>query len=528
MKRKVGYKWRLREVMAQHQMFTATELVPLLRDRGIDLSASQVHRLVTGTPERLSLQVLAALCDILGCTPAELIATTAENAGVRKTATGDLPAPPRPSRSSGPARPASCPTHEPRLHHRRAVRTLAQDRVRPLRRARLVRRPLAGRTRLPDLLTTGPSGHGAPAPAAAADRALPGLRPGDGTPICTGLRRLLRCPIACSRCGHEGKLHGGRLCTRCTLTDRLTELLDDGTGRVRPELVPLPTCCAPWTAPLSGLAWLTRAGQPDSRRRTCCRGLGPGRDPAHPRGIPRPPALAGRRPPARTAHGLRRPARRRQADPARFERWLRRPPRRHRRPDHAQLDPPVRDLARPAPAAGPRRDAADHPGRPSDDRRRAGQPGDRLPRLARRARPHPRRPAARPTSTPGTPSTPSTPASTCEPSCTGACGQPAHPTLPAAPASRSAARRRCPQHERTRRCSAASSPTHDLPLRTRVAAVIVLLYAQPVSRIVRLTIDDVDPRRRPDRCSGSANPPSPVPEPVADLLLELDQRAGTT
>ena len=67
---------------------------PQLRERGIDLSASQVHRLVSGTPERLSLQVLSALCDIFNCTPADLVATTAENAGVRKTGTGDLPAPP--------------------------------------------------------------------------------------------------------------------------------------------------------------------------------------------------------------------------------------------------------------------------------------------------------------------------------------------------------------------------------------------------------------------------------------------------
>ncbi len=94
MKRKVGYSWRLREVMAQQRMFTATELVPLLQDRGIALSASQVHRLVSGTPERLSLQVLSALCDILSCTPADLVGTAAENAGVRRTATGDLPAPP--------------------------------------------------------------------------------------------------------------------------------------------------------------------------------------------------------------------------------------------------------------------------------------------------------------------------------------------------------------------------------------------------------------------------------------------------
>ena len=92
MKRKVGYSWRLREVMATRGIFTATELVALLRERGIELSASQVHRLVSGTPERLSLQVLAAFCDILDCTPADVVATTAENTGVRKTATDDRPA----------------------------------------------------------------------------------------------------------------------------------------------------------------------------------------------------------------------------------------------------------------------------------------------------------------------------------------------------------------------------------------------------------------------------------------------------
>jgi DNA-binding Xre family transcriptional regulator len=85
----VSYQWRLREVMATHGMFTITDPVPLLVDRGITLSVSQVHRLATGTPERLSLPVLAALCDIFTCTPAELIATKAANAAVRKTATDD-------------------------------------------------------------------------------------------------------------------------------------------------------------------------------------------------------------------------------------------------------------------------------------------------------------------------------------------------------------------------------------------------------------------------------------------------------
>ncbi|MDT8913677.1 helix-turn-helix transcriptional regulator [Amycolatopsis sp. PS_44_ISF1] len=89
MKRQVSYKWRLREVMAAHGMFTISDLVEPLVDRGITLSVSQVHRLATGTPERLSLPVLAALCDIFACTPADLIATKAETTAVRKTATDD-------------------------------------------------------------------------------------------------------------------------------------------------------------------------------------------------------------------------------------------------------------------------------------------------------------------------------------------------------------------------------------------------------------------------------------------------------
>ncbi|MBV9315668.1 MAG: helix-turn-helix transcriptional regulator [Pseudonocardia sp.] len=93
MRRQVSYRWRLRELRASAGMFATSDLVPLLAERGIELSVSQVHRLVTGIPERLSLPVLAALCDILDVSPAELIVTQAENATVRQTASGDRPAP---------------------------------------------------------------------------------------------------------------------------------------------------------------------------------------------------------------------------------------------------------------------------------------------------------------------------------------------------------------------------------------------------------------------------------------------------
>ena len=86
--RQVSYQWRLREVMAAAGLFNATDLEPLLAERGITLSSVQVWRLVTQTPERLSLPVLAALCDIFEVTPAQLIATRAENTPARKTAAG--------------------------------------------------------------------------------------------------------------------------------------------------------------------------------------------------------------------------------------------------------------------------------------------------------------------------------------------------------------------------------------------------------------------------------------------------------
>lgn len=71
--RKVGYRWRLRRLMAQQDLFQTTELVPLLAQRGVGLSREQVYRLVTKTPVRLNLEVLAALCDILDCRPGDLI-----------------------------------------------------------------------------------------------------------------------------------------------------------------------------------------------------------------------------------------------------------------------------------------------------------------------------------------------------------------------------------------------------------------------------------------------------------------------
>ena len=71
--REIEYRWHLRQVMASRGMFSTTDLAPLLAERGIELSAAQVYRLVTGTPERLNLHILVALCDALDCTADDLV-----------------------------------------------------------------------------------------------------------------------------------------------------------------------------------------------------------------------------------------------------------------------------------------------------------------------------------------------------------------------------------------------------------------------------------------------------------------------
>ena len=350
-------------------------------------------------------------------------------------------------------------------------------------------------------------------PGCGQERALPGRRPGDGAAICTDCAGFSQ-SFACARCGFEGKLHGGRLCTRCALADRLADLLDDGSGRIRPELVPLADSLLAMDNPLSGLTWLySRKGRAGSAGRPAAAPR-PRGDRADPRGIPWPPALAGRRPPAGAPDGLRRAPRRRQAGlPARAV--AARPPRQHHRRRPRPAHPPLRHLGSPAAAPRPRGEEAGHHGRaaatpatrssappPSS----SGSPGEALPWPA----------AARPTSTPGTPRAASTPATSSGPSCSGA-----WPTkltgrfrLPPAVIRHAAP---LPDHERISQLGRVLT-ARDLPLRARVAAAIVLLYAQPLSRIVRLTLDDVI-RDGDQVFLRLGEPPSPVPGPVADLLL---------
>ena len=77
------FEWHLRRRLAERDIFKTTDLVPLLAEQGVSLSREQVYRLVTSPPQRLNMEVLDALCLILGCTPNDLI--TFEDVTVKQT-----------------------------------------------------------------------------------------------------------------------------------------------------------------------------------------------------------------------------------------------------------------------------------------------------------------------------------------------------------------------------------------------------------------------------------------------------------
>ena len=83
---RLDYRWHLRKVMADRGMFSTTDLIGPLARRGITLSSSQVYRLVTERPERLSLKILMALLDILDCTMDDLIEPVAAASPAKRPA----------------------------------------------------------------------------------------------------------------------------------------------------------------------------------------------------------------------------------------------------------------------------------------------------------------------------------------------------------------------------------------------------------------------------------------------------------
>jgi integrase len=91
----------------------------------------------------------------------------------------------------------------------------------------------------------------------AGDRVLPGLR--DGIRICRDCAGITR-HFSCLRCGTEAGMAASRsrLCGPCGVTWLTARLLDDGTGGIFPPLKPLAGVLAATPSPVTTLAWLEK------------------------------------------------------------------------------------------------------------------------------------------------------------------------------------------------------------------------------------------------------------------------------
>lgn len=69
----VQIQWRLRQVMASREVWTAKELRELLAQRAeLELSKQSISDLINKLPIQVKVKTLEALCTTLRCTPNEL------------------------------------------------------------------------------------------------------------------------------------------------------------------------------------------------------------------------------------------------------------------------------------------------------------------------------------------------------------------------------------------------------------------------------------------------------------------------
>ncbi|MFB6580537.1 hypothetical protein ACFCYC_24560 [Streptomyces sp. NPDC056402] len=342
-------------------------------------------------------------------------------------------------------------------------------------------------------------------PNCGADRLLPGRDTTD-TAICRDCANITR-DFFCDRCGFEGLLLGRRLCERCTLADTLGRLLDDGSGRVHPPLAPLVDLLLDLERPKSRLIWLRRPN-------VICllQSLATGRVPLTHEGLQQET-------PWRTASHLRDllmdsgilPHVDRQI--LLYERWLAerlatiKDPKVHRLLHRFATWHQMRRLRAKA-EKGPLGRSPTH-----EAKQQVTQAGAFLVWLLDRGRTldhcqqadldawHTEKYATR------------RPAQVFLRWCMEADTMP-RLVLPTHVVKQD----QTPMHQHRRLTLLRRVLNDDSPpLRSRVAAALVLLYAQPVSRIVRLTTDDiVDDGTTVTVRLG--DPPSPLPAPVADLM----------
>lgn len=338
------------------------------------------------------------------------------------------------------------------------------------------------------------------------ERMTPGIAPGGGRLCvdCAGIGG----DFFCVHCGHEGLRQRDRTCRRCVLTDMLREALDDGTGQVSPALLPLFEALRKIERPLGLQTWLRK-----EHVRRMLSSLARGQTPLTHEGINTlgaPRTVAYLRD-LLMKHGLL-PARDR--DLMMFEAWLTDrlaatddPEQRRLLSQYATWDVlrKLRDTAARMPLGTARvRTARDKIRKSTEfltwlaDRGHTAAQATQADidawhaehRLARRAAQQFLRWCMR----------------------TGNMPRLSLPII--------STRNPAPLDQHRRLALIRRAVTDEqIPAMDRVAAMLLLLYAQPITRIVRLTLDDISDHDGQVQLR-LGDPPTPVPEPFATLLLD--------
>jgi putative transcriptional regulator len=66
-------KWNLRFAAAQRDIWKASHLQAMLADAGLVISAGKMSHLWSGTPVTVRLEDLQVICEVLSCTPNDLL-----------------------------------------------------------------------------------------------------------------------------------------------------------------------------------------------------------------------------------------------------------------------------------------------------------------------------------------------------------------------------------------------------------------------------------------------------------------------
>ena len=104
------------------------------------------------------------------------------------------------------------------------------------------------------------------------ERLLPGRHVDIGA-ICVACAGITTSFI-CSTCGREAQQYYARTCFSCSLERRLRKVLDDGTGKVAPDLEPLFASLRSMANPVAGMNWLKKA-EVEQRLRSLAAGSTP-------------------------------------------------------------------------------------------------------------------------------------------------------------------------------------------------------------------------------------------------------------